>query len=188
MGYYLATDVGSLTTGLLALRLAGRGLSVHNSRMVVFAGCAALTLLSIPVALIPGGASGNTSGLLLLGLLLVLGFATLGLFPNYYSFTQDLTSRHQGKVTGMLGFACWMAMYPMQLSVGAYVEATNSYTRVVALGGLPPLAALLVLLLFWKPAPAAKPAADLTSAVGAPLAPANEQIVAGLEAVNPAKS
>jgi hypothetical protein len=60
----------------------------------------------------------------------------------------------------MLGCACWMAMYPMQISVGAYVEATKSYTTVVALGGLPPLLALAVLLLFWRSAPVRKPAAE----------------------------
>jgi ACS family hexuronate transporter-like MFS transporter len=153
MAYYLATDVGSLLAGFLALRLARRGLAVHTSRLLVFGSCAALTLLSIPVAYLPAGP-------LLLGLLLVLGFAALGLFPNYYSFSQELTTQHQGKVSGMLGCACWLAMYPMQINVGAYVKATQSYTEAVALAGLPPLAALLVLLLFWKSAPQALPAAQ----------------------------
>jgi ACS family hexuronate transporter-like MFS transporter len=152
-GYYVATDIGSLTAGFLALRLARLGLSVHHSRMVVFAGCAFLALLSIPVAFLG-------SGPLLLVLLLVLGFAVLGLFPNYYSFSQELTSRHQGKVTGMLGCACWLGMYAMQISVGEHIKATQSYTEAVALAGLPPLAALVLLALFWGPATAATPAPE----------------------------
>ena len=160
MAYYVATDGGSLLAGFVVLRLAAGGLPVHTSRMMVFGGCAALTLLSLPVAFMPAGASAQLgTSVLLLGMLLVLGFAALGLFPNYYAFSQELSSQHQGKVSGMLGCACWMAMYPMQISVGAYVEATGSYTRVVALGGLPPLLALLVLLLLWKSAPAPTPAA-----------------------------
>jgi ACS family hexuronate transporter-like MFS transporter len=155
--YYVATDIGSLAAGFVALRLARRGMPVHRSRMLVFAGCALLTLLSIPVAFLDRGP-------LLLALLLVLGFAALGLFPNYYSFTQELTSRHQGKVTGILGFACWLGMAPMQFSVGAYVEATESYTEAVALAGLPPLLALIVLALFWGKAVAAKPAGDAAPA------------------------
>jgi ACS family hexuronate transporter-like MFS transporter len=166
--YYIATDAGSLVAGFLAVRLARKGMAVHHSRLLVFAGCALLTLLSIPVAFLDRGP-------LLLALLLVLGFAALGLFPNYYSFSQELTSRHQGKVTGILGFTCWMAMYPMQINVGAYVKATQSYTEAVALAGLPPLAALLVLGLFWgrreAPRPVSEPAPG-TNGVPAPVASA----------------
>ena len=61
-------------------------------------------MLSIPAAF-----AGN--GLLLVILFLIVGFAALGVFPNYYSFTQELTTQHQGKVTGMLSFACWGAVF-----------------------------------------------------------------------------
>lgn len=183
MAYYLSTDIGSLTAGFVALRLARGGMTVHHSRLLVFAGCAALTLLSIPVALVP-------TGPLLLGLLLVLGFAALGLFPNYYAFTQELSLRHQGKVSGMLGCACWVGMFLMQISVGAYVEATQSYAEAVALAGLPPLAALLVLLLFWgpaaKPAAEAAPAPALAGEVRLP-GPAEEHVPANVGAVRSAK-
>lgn len=188
MAYYLATDIGSLAAGFLALRLARRGLSVLNSRLVVFGGCAMLTLLTFPLAFLPANSSADANGFLVLGILLVIGFAALGLFPNYYSFTQDLTKQHQGKVSGMLGCICWLAMAPMQIGVGRYVEATASYTEVFALAGLPPLLALGVLLLFWRPAMAAA----APPAVGDDLAPVavekDERISVPAAEVQPARN
>jgi ACS family hexuronate transporter-like MFS transporter len=140
--YYLATDLGSLTAGFATLRLARRGLAVHRSRVTVFTACAVLTTLSLPAALLPAGP-------LLLGLLLVIGFAALGLFPNYYSFAQELTVRHQGKLTGALGCVCWLSMSLLHEVVGKSVEAMGSYTVGVACAGFLPLLALAPLVLFW---------------------------------------
>src|SRR5262249_42120484 len=104
--YYIATDAGSLTVGFLALWLVRKGLSVHQSRVLVFFGCSLLTLLSIAIAYVAPGP-------LLFVLLLVLGFGALGLYPVYYSLSQELTVRDQGKVTGTLGFTTWMASAAM---------------------------------------------------------------------------
>jgi ACS family hexuronate transporter-like MFS transporter len=142
MAYYVATDAGSLTAGATALYLARRGMTVHGSRVSVFAACAALTALSVVVAFLGRGP-------LLLGLLLVIGFAALGLFPVYYSFSQELTVRHQGKLTGSLGCICWLSMYVLHALVGESVKETNSYSLGVALAGLAPLVGLAVLLGFW---------------------------------------
>ncbi|HWG47941.1 MAG TPA: hypothetical protein VN688_34580 [Gemmataceae bacterium] len=84
-----------------------------------------------------------------MAVLLVIGFATLGLFPNYYSFTQELSTRHQGKVTGALGCICWMFMSLLHEVVGDVVQRTGSYSQGVACAGLLPLIGVAVLLLFW---------------------------------------
>ena len=154
IAYYVATDLGSLTAGAAALALARRGRTVHGSRVCVFAACAGLTALSVAVALLDRGP-------LLLALLLVIAFAALGLFPIYYSFSQELTTRHQGKLTGALGCINWLAMYLLQAGVGELVEASKSYSLGVALAGLAPLVGLAVLLLFWGPVltPTPKPLA-----------------------------
>ncbi len=140
--YYVATDLGALASGFGALYLARRGLSVHSSRLLVFLVCALLAALSVVAA-------GQPRGPLLLALLLLIGFGALGLFPCFYSFSQELTTRHQGKVTGMLSFSCWTAMAVLHEAVGTHVKETGDYQRGVALAGLAPLAGFVVLLLFW---------------------------------------
>jgi ACS family hexuronate transporter-like MFS transporter len=149
--YYVATDLGSLAAGFATLYLARRGLSVHGSRLLVFFLCSLLTALSLVVATLPPGP-------LLLGLLLVIGFGALGVFPNYYSFSQELTVRHQGKVTGALGCCCWLAMAGLHELVGRLVTKTGgSYTTGVALAGLAPLVGFLTIALFWGPTRPARP-------------------------------
>ena len=140
--YYGATDLGALSAGFATLWLARRGWSVHASRLFVFLTGAGLTSLSVAVAVQPPGP-------LLLGLLLIIAFGSLAVFPCYYSLTQDLTTRHQGKLTGALGFSCWIAMAVLHEVVGNYVERTNSYEVGVRLAGLAPLVGFAALLLLW---------------------------------------
>jgi ACS family hexuronate transporter-like MFS transporter len=149
--YYIMTDVGSLTAGFASLLLVRRGLPVHASRVGIFGICALLTTLSVIAAFVPrnGEWLNIRTDWILMGLLLVIGFASLGLFPIYYSFSQELTTRHQGKVTGALGCINWLAMYALHAGVGELVTKTKSYSVGVALAGLAPLVGLAVLLLFW---------------------------------------
>jgi ACS family hexuronate transporter-like MFS transporter len=156
--YFIAADVGTLSAGFAALFLARRGVSVHRSRVWVFAGCAALTSLSVVAAQLPKGRP-------LEAVLLVIGFGALGLFPAYYSFSQELTERHQGKVTGSLGFACWIAMAALQAVVGRLIKQTGSYELAVTLAGLAPFVGLAALLLLWGKTPVA-PAGDGPSLAG----------------------
>jgi ACS family hexuronate transporter-like MFS transporter len=142
MAYYLATDAGCLAAGFITLRLARRGLPVHASRLLVFSACALVTTLSLVAAVLP-------AGWLLLAVLLVIGFACLGLFPNYYSFSQELSIRHQGKVTGALGCICWMFMSLLHEVVGDLVERTGNYSLGVGCAGLLPLVGVAALVLFW---------------------------------------
>jgi hypothetical protein len=181
MGYYLAAWVGSLAAGVATLRLARAGLSVHASRVAVVAACAAAATLC---AVVPFLATGP----LLVGVLLVIGCAALGLFPPYYSLTQELTPEHQGKVSGALGCINWLVMALMQEAVGERVRATRSYTEVIPAAGFVPLLGLAALLLFWgrsaapAPAPAAKGAPSSDGVAG----PATE-VVSGAPDTEPAR-
>jgi len=141
--YYLFADAGTLLAGFLTLWLARRGLAVHRSRVLVFFGFALLTTVSAVAAFLP-------TGPVLLALLLLTGFGSLGVFPNYYSFTQEMTVRHQGKVSGSLGFIAWMSMALLQYLSGLSIDATRSYTLGVAMAGFLPLLAWVGLVLFWK--------------------------------------
>jgi MFS transporter, ACS family, hexuronate transporter len=141
--YFIATDVGCLSMGLAVKRLTLRGWPVHGARMATFALCCVLTGLSTVAAVLPRGPA-------LLAVLLVIGFGALGLFPSYYSLTQELSTRHQGKVTGALGCATWTCTALMQKYVGVTVDETQSYAAGIFLVGLLPLAALVALALLWN--------------------------------------
>ena len=141
--YFIATDVGCLSIGLLVKRMTLAGWPVHRARMATFFFCAALTALSTV-------ASRLSAGYALMGVLLVIGFGALGLFPNYYSFTQDLSPRHQGKVTGSLGCITWVCTAWMQKLVGESVDATGSYASGIFVIGLLPMVAFAALALFWN--------------------------------------
>src|SRR5262249_26211061 len=90
------------------------------------------------------------TGPVLLGTFLLIGFGSLGVFPQYYSFSQELTVRHQGKLTGTLGCISWMAQALLQWLAGKSIDATKSYTLGVAVAGFLPIVAWLVLVLFWR--------------------------------------
>lgn len=143
VAYYIATDVGCLASGFFARLLAAReGMTVHRSRLVAFACCACMTALAVPLAWLP-------TGPLLLGTLLVIAAGSLGLFPHYYSFTQELSDKHQGKVTGALGCFTWAATAGVQSIIGNRVQADGSYVFPLVLAGAVPLVATAALALLW---------------------------------------
>ena len=140
--YYVATDVGCLTVGFATRWLARRGWEAHSARQLTFAGCAGLTALSIAAARLP-------QGLLLLALLLAIGFGSLGLFPIYYSLSQELSSRDQGKITGILSAITWLSTAVMHKYIGAIVDRTNSHALIMTVVGVSPLVGFAALALLW---------------------------------------
>ena len=141
--YYVATDVGCLAAGAVSLWLVSRGLTVHRSRVAVFGCCSLLTGLTVAVAMLPHGWP-------MLALLLIIGAGALGLFPCYYSFSQELSVKHQGKVTGLLGFVAWVTSSPFQKIFGRVVDKTGSFDLGFALTGLTPFIGFLALWLLWE--------------------------------------
>jgi ACS family hexuronate transporter-like MFS transporter len=144
--FYIATDVGCLGAGFAVKYLTARRHSVHSARVFVFLACALLTSLGTVLSILP---SGNA----MLAVLLLIAAGALGLFPIYYSLTQELSAKHQGKVTGSLGCIAWLASALMQREVGRYVDRTGSYASVLFITGLLPLASLVVLHFFWRERP-----------------------------------
>ncbi len=140
--YYIATDVGCLSAGALTLWLVKRGRNIHGARALVFGGCAAVSALTCVAAYLPHGWP-------MLGVFLLVGAASLGLFPCYYSFSQELSTRHQGKVTGILGTVAWAVTSPLQEHFGRVVDLTGSFDLGLALAGLMPLLGFVALWWFW---------------------------------------
>jgi ACS family hexuronate transporter-like MFS transporter len=97
---------------------------------------------------------------LLLLVLLAIGFGSLGQFPTYYAFSQELSVRQMGKVTGVLSFVTWTSFALVQGPIGRWIDRTGSYSGVMLLAGLAPIVGLLALLLVWdEPAHSALPEA-----------------------------
>ncbi|WP_165250542.1 MFS transporter [Paludisphaera soli] len=142
--YYLAAGVGCIAAGVLSRRLATGGVSVHGARMATFAICIILTALGCIAAYLP--ASG-----VLLAILLAVGFGSLGQFPMYYAFTQEISVRYMGRVTGLLSFTAWIAVGWMQKGIGRWIDQTGSYAAPTCLAGLVPIVALVIMVLLWNP-------------------------------------
>ena len=87
---------------------------------------------------------------ILLLVLLVIGFGSLGQFPTYYAFTQELSVRKMGKVTGVLSFVTWISWAVVSMPIGRWIDRTGSYAAVTFLAGLVPLLGLVALVLFWN--------------------------------------
>ena len=139
--YYIATDVGCILAGVATLWLIRRGASVHWGRVIVYAGCALLAALTTAASFLPQGWP-------LLGVLLLVAGGTLGVFPCYYSFTQELSTNNMGKLTGVLSFLGWMSS-PVHKYFGRLIDETGSFDLGIALVGWAPLVGLVVFLALW---------------------------------------
>lgn len=140
--YFIATDVGCIAAGIAALWLTKIGLSVHRSRAIVFFACACLAAMTSVAAFLP-------QGWLLLCSLLAVAAGTLGVFPCYYSFTQELSSQYMGRLTGLFSFTGWMVSSPTNKLFGYVVDRTNSYDLNMAILGWAPMLGLIAFLILW---------------------------------------
>ena len=141
--YFVVADGGCLLAGAAVALLARRGWDGHRARVLVFGFCAALASLTTVAALLPKGPA-------LLAVLLLVAAGTLGLFPCYYSFSQDLGRQHVGKVSGLLAALGWLISAPTHKWFGREIDATNSYDLGIALVGWAPLVGFAALLLLWR--------------------------------------
>ncbi len=151
--YFIATDIGCITAGLVSLWLIRRrGASAHDAGRLVYAGACLLTSLSV---LIPW--LGN--GWPLLGTLLLIGAGALALFPCSCSFQQELSATHVGRLTGLLGVGVWAVTAPLHSFFGILVDSTRSYDLGLVLAGLAPWLGVIGMKFLWRrdaaPAPTA---------------------------------
>ena len=140
--YFIATDIGCISAGAASLWLARRGFTPHAANCRVYLACSLLTALSVLVAALPQGWP-------LLATLLLLGAGALGLYPCYYSFVQEVSPQHIGKITGLLATLVWAISSPVHKYFGRHVDRTQSFDLGIAIVGLTPLAGYFALRLFW---------------------------------------
>jgi len=140
--YFIFTDIGCIGAGIVAMWLVRKGMSPHQSRVLVYLGASLLAALTTVAAMLPQGWP-------LLATLLLVAAGTLAVFPCYYSFTQELTTSHMGRLTGILSFVGWLAASPVQSLFGYVVDRTDSYDMNIAVLGWAPLFGLVAFWLLW---------------------------------------
>ncbi len=141
--FYIVADVGCILSGAIALRLTKRGISQHKSSIWVYLGCSCITASAIVLGVIPNGP-------ILFALLLFIGAGSLGLFPCYYTFCQEVSDTHLGKVSGIVAGIGWMISSPVQKLYGKQIDATQSFELGMGLAGLAPILGLLALVILWR--------------------------------------
>ncbi len=140
--YYIATDVGCVLAGVVSIWLAKRGLDAHGARRWVYAGACLLTSLSVALPWLP-------QGWLLLGVLLIIGGGALALFPCYYSFVQEISATHVGRITGLLSMWVWAVTSPLHKLFGWIADKTGSYDEGLVIAGLAPWLGVMAMKLLW---------------------------------------
>lgn len=141
--WYAATDVGCIGAGAVVLWCVRRGMDNHRARIFAFSGCAILCAASLAIPYLPAGPA-------LLAVLLVIGAGALGMFPIYHALTQDISGRHQGRITGIAGVAAWIVPAQAQTAFGYWKDSTGSYDQGMAVAGLLPLIAAVAIAVFWQ--------------------------------------
>jgi MFS transporter, ACS family, hexuronate transporter len=142
--YYLSADIGSWTIGLITLYLARRGRNLSRVRIGCYLGCTAI--YAVAAGLLPW----STHWLFAAALLMIVGFAALGLFPTYFALSQDLSSHHMGKVTGTLGLINALYLACVFEFQGRLVKAGYYFDYAIAFSSAPAAIASLVLLVAWR--------------------------------------
>jgi ACS family hexuronate transporter-like MFS transporter len=151
--YYILTDIGCLLAGVATLWFNKKGLSILNSRRTVFTICALIVMpgMFLPAVtrgeiMIPGVAPIHAA----MAILVLIASGSLGVFPCYYAFTQELSKEHIGLVTGLLSFVAWVVPSSLQKPLGAHIDRTGSYDIAFQAGAWPMIFAALMLWIFWS--------------------------------------
>jgi ACS family hexuronate transporter-like MFS transporter len=139
---FLAADAGNLFGGWSSRRLAAGGRAAARSRLLVMIGATPLIMAGLGVGL----ATDVTTAVVLLS---IIAAGTAAFMANYFSFAQEVTSRHTGLVVGYLGAIGNLCAGRFQPFAGAVKDYTGSYSLVFAIIGLAPLIGLAALAWGW---------------------------------------
>jgi len=146
--YYISTDIGCILAGVFSLWLIRRrDSSPHEARRTVYTCACFLTSLSVGIPFLE-------KGWLLLVVLLLIGAGALALFPCYYSFVQELSATHVGRLTGLLSLWVWALTSPLHSLFGVLVDRSQSYDLGLVVAGLAPWLGVFALKYLWRREPA----------------------------------
>jgi MFS transporter, ACS family, hexuronate transporter len=140
---FLAADMGNLGGGWLSRRLVVTGLSVVSARKLVMSLCMLLILVGPGLSL----AQSDTSAMVLLS---IMAAGTAAFMANYFSFTQEVSTRHTGLVVGYLGGVGNLFVAGYHPFTGMLRDVTGSFALNFMLVGLAPLIGMAALLWGWN--------------------------------------
>lgn len=127
-----ATDVGCVLAGLATLLLQRRGRTAAHARRIVFTGCAICCAASVTIPWLPSGRQ-------LEWVMLLVAGGLLGLFPCYYTWAQEVSSSHTGKVAGTLGTIAWVATSVVHPLYGMLIDWLKVRNKDLIAAGQTPL-------------------------------------------------
>jgi ACS family hexuronate transporter-like MFS transporter len=139
---FLAADAGNLGGGFSSRWLAGKGIPVARARITVMALCILLILAGPALAM-------ARSDAVVVILIAVMATGTAAFMANYFSFTQEVSSRHTGLVAGYLGGLGNLFVAAYSPFAGALRDWTKSFTMNFLIVGLAPIVGITVLVLGW---------------------------------------
>jgi ACS family hexuronate transporter-like MFS transporter len=139
---FLAADVGNLGGGFLSRWLAGKGISVVRARMAVMALCMLMILAGPALAIVRGDIA-------VVILIAVMATGTAAFMANYFSFTQEVSSRHTGLVVGYLGGLGNLFVAAYSPFAGTLRDRTGSFTANFVIVGLAPIVGITLLIMGW---------------------------------------
>ncbi|MGE0605656.1 MAG: MFS transporter [Pirellulales bacterium] len=143
IGYWGSTLLGAMISGSLVTWLARLGWPVQRARMGALLLFALTTALMVVAARLPASP-------LLLGMLMLVGAGSLAQFPIYYSLTQELSGKHQGKIGGILGLLAWLPLFWFHPFAGELIENDPQARTMLFTGvGLLPLLAWCLVSAAW---------------------------------------
>src|SRR5262249_8354113 len=115
IGFFIAADLGSMTSGYMTRRLVHAGYSVERSRKLVMFGSSLLCLASTPAALL-------LDPWLTLPLVFIVAVGSMGGFPIFFGLAQAISPRHTSLFLGIFGCAGWLAVTAINPVAGRIVD------------------------------------------------------------------
>jgi ACS family hexuronate transporter-like MFS transporter len=151
---FLAADAGNLGGGFLSRSLAGRGMPVVRARKTAMALCMLLILAGPAVSV-------AHADYVVIALIATMAAGIAAFLANYFSFTQEISARHTGLISGYLGGLGNLAVAAYVPFAGALRDRTGSFAASFFIVGLAPLVGITVLFMGWREREVASKAAPL---------------------------
>ena len=134
IGFFIAADLGSMSSGYAIRRLTRSGCSVERSRKLVMTGLACACLCAVPATHVgPLWAK--------LALFYVVAAGAMGGFAVYFALAQDIVGRHTAQLIGIGGSTAWALIFLSNRLVGPWADGQGTFVPAIVAASFIPLAA-----------------------------------------------